>query len=239
VPSASSLCLTGIAAAALTGCSTTQQEAARLQLNSARIRATELPLQVAGRSTAVSITSVAMISSAQGSAIVVTLHNRTGRAVSDLPLLVGATSHRHRRYLNDAAGLNYFTTHAPSIPAYGLLRWVLIVGRRLPGGTVPCARVGAATGDTALEIGSLPRLRVSLSRALPGGAILTVQNPTSVPQYQLPVYAIATRNGRYVAAGQVTIGHLGTGSDVRLRVPLVGDLAGAALTLEAPPTIFN
>jgi hypothetical protein len=71
------------------------------------------------------------------------------------------------------------------------------------------------------------------------GVTLTVRNLSGVPQYQLPVYAIARRAARLVAAGQATIGYLGTRSTVRLRVPLVGDPSKAALSLEAPPTIFK
>jgi hypothetical protein len=94
--------------------------------------------------------------------------------------------------------------------------------------------VGAGRGGALTAIGALPE--VQIARA---GGLITVRNTSSIPQYQLPVYAIASRRGRYVAAGQTTIADLGGGAQVRLRVPLVGDPRGATVSLEAPPTIFN
>jgi hypothetical protein len=66
-----------------------------------------------------------------------------------------------------------------------------------------------------------------------------VQNPSSVTQYQLPVYAVAQRGQRWVAAGQTTIEELDGRASARVRLPLVGNPSGAALSLEAPPTIFK
>jgi hypothetical protein len=94
--------------------------------------------------------------------------------------------------------------------------------------------VGAATGDIATQIKALPAVQV-----VRAGGQITVRNNSSIPQYQLPIYAIASRRGRYVAAGGTTIADLGGGAQVRLRVPLIGDPRGATVSLEAPPTIFN
>jgi hypothetical protein len=154
--------------------------------------------------------------------------------VSDLPVLVGIA---RRHYLNASPGLAYFQTHVPAIPARGQLRWVLTIGRRLATRAVPFARVGTAT--VAFQIKTLPELRVATSRASRGDALVTLENPSSVPQYELPIYAVAQRDGREVAAGVATIPDLASGAQIRLRVPLIGNPSGATLSLEAPPTIFN
>jgi hypothetical protein len=75
----------------------------------------------------------------------------------------------------------------------------------------------------------------------PSGASvqITVTNRSSVPQYQLPVYAVVWRHGRLRAAGQATIAHLGSGSTTTLRLTLIGRAAGGALPVEAAPTIFG
>jgi hypothetical protein len=215
-----------LVALAVVGCSTTQQQAARLQLNSARIRASQVALRLDGRDRAVVVTSVRAVA---GRAIVVALRNDGATPVSDLPLLVRIAS---ARYLNGAAGMPYFQTHVPAIAAHGRLQWVLTLARRLPPRAPLVARVGRATVTPAVK--ALPEVRIARS-----GGVVTVRNDSSIPQYQLPVYAVASRGGRYVAAGQTTIADLGAGAQVRLRVPLVGDPSGATLSLEAPPSIFN
>jgi hypothetical protein len=215
----------------LAGCATTQQQAARLQLNSARIRATQNRQRLTGHAREVVVRSVSLIQGRNRSAVVVALRNTANAPVSDLPLLVGVS---RSHYLNASAGLPFFQSHLPAIAAHGSLRWVLTLRRPLPRRAVPFARVGAATGDIATAIRALPTVR--LARA---GSLVTVTNTSSVPQYQLPVYAVASRGGRYVAAGRTTVAELGGGAQVRLRVPLIGNAAGATVSLEAPPTIFN
>jgi hypothetical protein len=222
-----------LGASTLAGCATTQQEAARLQLNDARIRASQVPLRLGGQDQTVSVASIAVITR-RHSAVIITLRNNGASPVSDLPLLVGVASGARRTELNRAANTDYFQNHVPAIPAHGSLRWVLTLDQPLPPGSVPFAKLGVAVGLTAKAIKTLPRLRV-VSR----GGLITVANTSGVPQYQLPVYVIAERDGRYVAAGQATIAHLGTDATTELRVPLVGDRSGATVSLEAPPTIFN
>ena len=60
-----------------------------------------------------------------------------------------------------------------------------------------------------------------------------------MPQYQLPIYAVAWSGGHYRAAGQVTIAHLGTGSTTTLQLKLIGRPGTAPIELEAPATIFG
>lgn len=240
VRSASPLIIATSLLLTLAGCSTTQQQAARLQLNSARLRASEQPLRATARSAVVRVVAAKAIDAGSRAAVVITLHNDGAVPVSDLALLVAAKLEGGRSlYLNDQPGLAYFQTHTPAIAPHQSLTWVLTLGRRLPTGSVPFATVGAVTSGAATTSGSLPPLEV-VPRARRGfGVTLTVRNLSGVPQYQLPVYAIARRAARLVAAGQATIGYLGTRSTVRLRVPLVGDPSKAALSLEAPPTIFK
>jgi hypothetical protein len=220
---------------------TTQQEAARLQINSARIRASQVRLRVTGQSRQVELASVRLIALPRvaRSAIVVTLRNRGDTGVSDLPLLVGVSlPHGHRISLNRETA-DYFQNHVPAIAPHEELGFVLTVQRRLPAGAVPYARLGGSA-DVAVPIGGpLPALRVTTIRDRHGRATLTVRNLSSIPQFQLPVYAVASRNGRLVAAGQALVTELDSGASARLRVPLIGNSAGATLSLQAPPTILK
>ncbi len=68
---------------------------------------------------------------------------------------------------------------------------------------------------------------------------IALHNLSGVPQYQLQVYAFAELGGRYVAAGNVTVPHLGSQSRQKLALGLLGKLDHARLQIEALPTIFQ
>jgi hypothetical protein len=242
VRSVSQLTIVGVGLTLLAGCTTTQQKAARLQLNNARIRLNETRLRLAGQSSEVRVTSVNLLTTRSRSeaAVVVTVRNQAPKPVSDLPLLVGLNlPGGHRTDLNAASGMSYFRNHLPAIPAHGGLTWVLTLHRRIPAGAKPFAVVGTASPTTATAIGALPALRVASVKTNGSDASFTVLNSSSVSQYQLPVYALARRGQRLVAAGQTAIGELDGGDSAQLRLAFVGDPTGASLSFEAPPTIFK
>jgi hypothetical protein len=231
-------------AAALAGCATTQQEAARLQLNSARIRASELRTKVTVPGRTVEVTRVARVVADGGTAFVVQVRNSGQKAVSDLPISVGVRVGRKRwLYVNlqSPAELSYFGAHLPLVAAGATLTWVYITDRPLPTRARPFALVGATPSNTAPHANPLPVIRASAVTSAAGVAPLavSVHNLSSVPQYQLQVYAVAERAGRYVAAGSLTVPHLGSNASSRLKLPIVGPIDHARLQIEAAPTIFQ
>jgi hypothetical protein len=235
------LILAGLGLVGLAGCTTTQQEAGRVQINSARIRASQVPLRLSGHSTQVEVTSVRLIalSRVARSAIVVTLRNRAATAVSDLPLLVGVSvPHGHPISLNRETA-DYFQNHVPAIGPHAVMSFVLTVHRRLPAGAVPFARLGRSATVPVPVAGQLPAVQVTSAREIHGRATLTVKNLSGIPQYQLPVYAVARRHGLSVAAGQALVSELDSGASAQLRVSLIGNPAGTTLSLQAPPTILK
>src|SRR5439155_10091007 len=121
-------------------------------------------------------------------------------------------------------------THVAAIGAGARATWVFTTRRR-----IPHRRPFALVGDAARSPATLPRITVSPA---PGGGAL-VRNPSAVPQYGLPVYALARRGGRFVAAGRATLTQLGSGRTATVGVPLIGERRGAPLELEALPTIFE
>jgi hypothetical protein len=233
-------CLAAIAVAIpLAGCTTTQHEAQRVQLDSARQRAALERTRVTVANPAVT-TSVAKVSAGGRTAFVVTVHNGERRAVTDLPISVGYERGGGASvYLNSSAGLNYFEAHLPAIAAGRSLTWIYTADKLVPTGAHPFARVGlkpsAPARLTEMDV------HIGLSYAQPAGQrSLTVHldNPTSVPQYQLQLYAYALRDGRYVAAGNTTVADLGAGSKQRVKLALTGT-AASNLHVEAVPTILQ
>ncbi len=233
-----------LAAGPLAGCATTQQEAARLQLNSARIRASEVAVVVHKAGPAVVAGAVAMITGTAGSAVLVVVRNRTRSPIGDLPISVGIlAAGGARAYLNATAGLPYFDTHLPGVPARGSLRWVFTTARRLPARARPFALIGPAQAPGASYPQTLPaisaRIRSSSARDNISTLSLVVHNLSGVPQYQLPVYAFVRRGSRYLAAGGALIAHLTSDASTKLQLRLLGDDFGASVQVETPPSIFQ
>ena len=217
--------LLALAALVLAGCVTTQQTNERYKLRADRTLAGRKPLRVSTPGTDAGVSRVTVLRGERGGAVVVELRNRTDRALSDLPITVGTG----RTPLNARGGLNFFQTHVASIAPSGTVAWVFTTRHRIPSG-----RPFAVVGNAARSPAALPALT---AKAAPKGAV--VRNATDVPQYGLPVYALARRGGRYVAAGRTTLQELGTGSSVTVPLRLIGARHGAPLELEALPTIFK
>ena len=154
---------------------------------------------------------------------------------ADGPSDLSRSSHpRHRELnLNRSANLDYFETHVAVVAPHGETEWVFTTRRRVTAG-----RAVAIVGFPQLHAtvsGDLPRIDVSSG----GTAHLTVSNRSAVPQYDLQVYAVAVRAGRYVGAGRARCAHLGTGANTTLSITLLGGSQRATLRLIALPTIFS
>jgi hypothetical protein len=231
----------GLVLVGLAGCATTQQEAARLRIRSARLRASQVPVRVTAADLQVRVASVAIVRGAGEAAVVVRVRNLVGHPLTDLPISVGLTGAAGERvYLNGAAGLGYFRTHLPGVAARGSLRWVFTTSRRLPARARPFAEVGRREQGVGPIPPALPAIAVELApRSLAGGLAVIVRNRSSVLQDELQVYAIARRQGRYVAAGQASVATLGPGASAALRLRLAGDPVGSSVALEAAPTSFG
>jgi hypothetical protein len=218
------------------------QTAARLQLNSARIRASQEPSRVArsASSPTARVARLEVVSAAARTAYVVTVRNEARRAVSDLPISVGYTvAHHPAVYLNAQDTLTYFQAHLPAIPSGGTITWVYSA-RALPAGASPFAVVGARPEPAAGSV-TVPPITVTIDLRSPVGerVAVRVHNLSGIPQYQLPIYAFARRGDRLVAAGSASVTTLDGGSEQTVQLPLLGDASGARLMVEAPPTIFN
>ena len=236
-------CTVVAAGIAVAGCATTQQEAVRLQLNSARIRASQNATKVAVAGRALRVTRVALVRGRRGSAIVVALHNPGTQTVSDLPISVGVRKGAARqRPLNvrSSAELSYFDAHVPVIAAGRTVTWVYATSHRTPAGARPYAIVGARPSVAAPRVATAPVISASAARAdATARAAVTLHNRSSIPQYQLQVYVVARHGGRYVAAGALTVAHLGGGGGRTVEVPLLGNPTRGRLELEALPTIVG
>lgn len=231
-----------IAASALAGCATTMQEAARLQLNAARIRTSEVATHVRSAGGAVRVLHVARVSSGGRTAFIVEVRNPGRRAVADLPISVGVRAAHDRRI--DVNGLStaeysYFDAHLPGIAAGGTLTWVYTTARRLPAHARPFALVAALPDPPVSASTQVPVIDARAQAGSGSQLSVALRNLSSVPQYQLQVYAVARSGSRYLAAGNLTVAHLGSQSARTVRLPVIGNPGGVALAVHALPTILN
>jgi hypothetical protein len=235
------LAATAPVAVLLTGCVSTQTVATRARLVDARTLASQSATKVVRANPAVSVGAPAVIRYPTGVVIVVAVRNNSPRQLTDLPISVGVHSRSGRAtYLNSSTTLDYFESHIAAIGPDASTEWVFTTGA-IPRGQA-FARVGVAQLHPTLNR-SLPSIAVSVraTRTVAGAAILklSVLNRSVIPQYDLPVYAIALRNGREVAAGRTAVAHLGTHGATTVALALLGSSHYDTLRLIASPTIFN
>jgi hypothetical protein len=232
---------TALLAVPLAGCTTTQHEAQREQLDSARLRAALAGTHVQVPGSLVRPTGIATVSNGRQTGFIVTVRDDTRRALADLPISVGyRTSTGRRVYLNSSAGLHYFQAHRPVVGAGKTLIWVYTTARAMPSGARPFALVGDRPSPPALLTETNVRIAVEYKYGSDSRSVTVhLQNPTSVPQYQLQVYAHVRDGARYVAAGNMTVAELGAGSKQTVTLPLVGQAGAGALEVTAIPTILQ
>jgi hypothetical protein len=239
VASASStLALAGVAAvvlaAAVSGCATTQDANKRIDVRFNRTLDSRKPLELRGADRDVKVVRTAVVNGKEGSAIVVVLRNTGEDPVNDLPIEVGP---RGGRPLNTAANVPYFQSHAPAIGPGDEVTWVYEAKDPI-GSSQAFARVGAPPSTPLATAGRVSSLEARGKSA--GSEVRAeVTNDTGIPQYDLDVYAVARKDGRYVAAGRASLEHLGVSKSAHLSLPLVGDARGTQIQVFAPQTLFQ
>ncbi len=234
-----------LVALALTGCETTQEKSAKLERaakRAARTAKIATGLSIVHPSTQVAVVSATLVRDSEGSAAVVTLHNRTGRPLRDLPLEITVRDAGGQEvYANSAPGLAPSLVSASALGPHGQLSWVN--DQVTSTGGTP-ASVSATVGRAAAVSGTVPRIgvegvRLSAAAATEASAEGTVVNHSTVAQSELVVYAVARRAGRVVAAGRAIVQSLAAGASASFQAFLIGAPSGSQLTVTAPPTTFG
>jgi hypothetical protein len=223
-----------VMATAVSGCATTQDANKRASIQADRTLASRKPLTLKGTSRDVQVVSTSVINGKDRSAIVVVLRNRGEQPVNDLPIEVGPQGGQP---LNTRANVPYFQSHAPAIPGGGEATWVYVSRDPLHADRA-FARVGTPRTPPITTAGHISELETGGSGH--GSSVeAEVTNDSGIPQYDLDVYAVARKGGRYVAAGRANLEHLGVSKTEQLTLPLVGDAKGAQVQVFAPQTLFQ
>jgi hypothetical protein len=230
-------------ALALTGCQSSQEKSAQLE-REAKLhgaKAAGKGLLIAHPSKRVKVLRASVVSDTEGAAVVVTLHNSSAQALSDVPVAITVRNARGATvYANSAAGLTRTLVSAPLIAAHGQLSWI---DDQIPPGA-GASSVSAVAGEAAPVSGAIPSITVRGSHLYEDptngiGAEGTVVNHSGVTQQELVVYALALRGGRIVAAGRGVLPLVPAGASTPFQVFFVGNPQGAQLAVSAPPTTLR
>jgi hypothetical protein len=227
---------------AMSGCDTTQAKAARGKIRSERTLAAREPVKIGDRAKDVEADAT-LIASDDGTAVVVDLRNTGAESLSDLPIAVGARAEDgDEQELNGAKNLPYYQTHAPVLAAGETTTWVYVGKDKAPAGASAFAEVGAPPSPPLQTVGSLPTIDIGdpePATGNPAKVAVSVTNKDGFTQYDLSVFAWATKGDRYVAAGFADAGDLEQGETEDVTLNLIGDPKGAELHVSAPPTIYQ
>jgi hypothetical protein len=233
--------LAALSVAGLTACESTQSKSAALEEQGSKLLLDDTGLQVEKESTDVKAVSTALLTDANGSAVVVTVRNESDKDLTDVPISVDVLDAKGRSvYKNDIPGIEQGLAAVPYVPAGGTADWVhdQILATGVPK-TVK-VKIGASTATFA---GELPEIDVS-EPAIEGDPVSGIEatgdvvNRTGEEQGRLLLYAIARRGSKVVAAGRGAIDHLkATTRPLRYDIFFIGDPKGANVTVTQFPTL--
>jgi hypothetical protein len=233
----------GLAALALglTACQSTQDKSAELEKQGAGTLISDKGLEIKKENPDVEVVSKTLLGDAEGSAVVVAVHNDSGSALTDVPILIDVRDAKGKSvYRNDIPGIEPALASIPYIPAHGNAEWV--DDQVFAAGKPKSVEVKVGAGGSTFS-GQLPDIEVSEPK-LEGDPVSgiaatgSVVNRTGEDQGRLLLYVVARRGSEIVAAGRGAIEHLKPeAKKLKYTIFFIGDPQGAELKLTALPTL--
>lgn len=228
-----------LVALALTACESSQETNAKLEKIAKREArqqtATEHGVAITKLSSKLTVLGTAVVSSTEGAAAVVTVHNRSAIALRDAPIAITiAGAAGAAAYSNNIPGLAKPQVSLPLVPAHGQLTWV---DDQVPPGSY-VANVSTKLGEGEPLSGPAPKLTVSgvklseegVSEASVEGHVISSSGQEA---REVVVYAIARRKGKVVAAGSALVPQVLSGPGTRFQLYFIGSPRGAQLQFSA------
>lgn len=230
----------GLLSMTSSACQSTEQESAKIGRESQHQAAGPGALKLGAASHSVRVSDVTLLNSGGRLAVAARLTNTSARPQTDVPLLVNVTGKDGKiLYSNETGGveasLQRIALLRPHQSAWWVDDQVLTSGRasavelRVGTGSKPRSSAFPAIGTTAMRTAQQSGVS-TLSASL--------VNHSSRGDSKVPVFGVAVRAGRVVAAGRAVIGALPAhqGASIPFQMVLVGNPAGATLELTAVPS---
>jgi hypothetical protein len=228
----------GLLAGTATACQSTEQESARIARHSSRAYATPTALKLGASSRSVRASSVTLLRSEGRLAVAAKLTNASARSELAVPILLTVLGRDGKSiYTNSTGGLEASLQHLALMRAHQSAWWVddqvlstqpAVSARVRVGGGRPSRGTPAAPAVSSVQLGSQAGIATVSGRLV---------NRSRGGAGRLPVFAVALRGGRVVAAGRAVVAALpaGVGASTPFQIVLVGSPVGAKIELTAMP----
>jgi hypothetical protein len=234
-----SLALAGVALVA-TGCESTQDKSAKIAAELGPVKQEE-GLKITKESRDVEVVSTALLSDANGSAVVVRLRNRSNQALVGVPIAIDVLDAKGKSvYTNGIPGIEPALAAVPFIPAGGETEWVH--DQILATGKPTKVEVKVGEGGEPFK-GEQPQISVSepklegdpYSGILAGG---DVEYRSGEDLERLLLYAVARKGKEIVAAGRGAIEPLKPKpKPFPYNIYFIGDPSGADVEISQFPSL--
>lgn len=225
----------------LSACESTQQESEKIGREGKQPAAGQGSLKLGAVNHSVRVSDVTLLRSAGRTAVAAKLTGTATRPQLEVPVLVEVMgAHGKVAYSNETGGLE------ASLQRMALLRpgqgewWV--DDQVLSSQSATGVKVRVGTGSAPRAGSAPPTLSTTTPHVAEQGGLSVVSanvvNHSPKAQGKVPVFAVAVRGGRVVAAGRAVVsalpGH--PGASVPFQLFLVGNPAGASIELTVVPT---
>jgi hypothetical protein len=236
------LVVVGCGALALTAsaCQSTESESAKIAREGGPAAAGPSALKLGAANRGVRVSDATLLSSGGRTAVAVKLTMTSSRPQRDVPLLVDVTGKGGKVvYTNGTGGVEAALQRIALLRPHASVWWVDDQVLTSQPGTAVQVRVG--TGTSAHTSLAAPLLTTRSTHVGEQSGLSTLSgelvNSSSHAQSKVPVFAVALRAGKVVAAGRAVVGSLAghRGASAPFQIFLVGSPAGAKLELTAVP----
>jgi hypothetical protein len=230
----------GALAATASACESTESESAKIAREGAPAAAGAGVLKLGAGNRGVRASDATLLSSGGRTAVAVKLTTTSSRAQRDVPLLVDVTGKGGKVvYTNGTGGVEAALQRIALLRAHASVWWVDDQVLASQPGTAVKVRVG--TGTSARAPAPAPALTTRATHVGEQSGLSTLSgelvNGSARAQSKVPVFAVALRAGKVVAAGRAVVASLAAhrGATAPFQIFLVGNAAGAKLELTAAP----
>jgi hypothetical protein len=228
----------GALAVTASACESTESESAKIasQAGAAEVTST-LKLGAANRD--VRVSDVTLVSGGGRKAVAVKLASSSARTQREVPLLVEVTGAGGKVVYSNATGAEALLSHVTLLRAHSSAWWV--DDEVLTTGATSTAKVRVGTGKRSQHDAVAAELSAKTTHVAEQAGTTTVSgvvaNHTGKAQSRVPVFAVAVRGGKVVAAGRAVVASVPVhaSAPAAFDVPLVGDATGANIELTALP----
>jgi hypothetical protein len=226
----------GALAVTASACESTESESAKIgrQAGAAEVASS---LKLGAINEGVHVSDVTALSGGGRKAVAVKLSSTSSRAQSEVPLLVEVKDKSGKVVYSNATGAEPLLQRVTLVPAHKSIWWV--DDEVLTSQAASTARVTVGTGKHAhggVRASALSA-KATATQDETGSLSGELSNHTGKTQSGVPVFAVALRGGKIVAAGRSVVATLPahSSSPATFNIPLVGNASGAKIELTALP----